>query len=121
MKIRMTFALAAAALTLGVPVAVADPDGYQPDAIDRYVGNALGQTDQPDALARYLRNHQSGAASHPDSLAARPGVNTPAEPAEAGGFNWETGIIGTLGAVLVVLLAFAGAFALRERRRLVLR
>ena len=48
-------------------------------------------------------------------------MNTPAEPAEAGGFNWETGIIGTLGGVLVVLLAFAGAFALRERRRLVLR
>ena len=63
MKIRTTFALAAAALTLGVPVAVADPDGYQPDAIDRYVGNALGgRPTRPDALARYLRNHPSGAA-----------------------------------------------------------
>ena len=30
MQIRTTLALAAAALTLGVPVAAADPDGYQP-------------------------------------------------------------------------------------------
>jgi len=48
MQIRTTFALAAAVLTLGVPVAAAAPDGYQPqlrsdpgpDAVDRYLANA---------------------------------------------------------------------------------
>lgn len=92
MKIRTTLTLAAATLTLGVPVAAADPDGYQPggqpdaidrflvnngpdsfqpqlqssaqpDAVDRYLANTLRQDDQPDAIARYLRNHPSGAES----------------------------------------------------------
>ena len=88
MKIRTTLALAAATLTLSVPVAAAAPDGYQPDAIDRYlanngqegvqaqdqanaqpdavdryVANVLRQADPPDALSRYLRNNPSGADS----------------------------------------------------------
>ena len=95
MKTRKTLALTAAILTLGVPVATAAPDGYQPDAIDRYVANngpdgfqpqlqanaqpdavdryvanALTQTDQPDALDRYLRNNPSGAESARDSAGA---------------------------------------------------
>lgn len=155
MKIRTTLALAAATLTLGVPVAAAAPDGYQPDAVDRYlanngpdgfqpqlqsnaqpdavdryVGNALRQADQPDAIARYLRNNPSGATSaldstgaagHPDSLAVRPSVSVPVEPAEAEGTSWETGALGALGGALIALLAVVGASTMRERRRLVLR
>lgn len=157
MKIRTTLALAAATLTMGVgvPVAAAGPDGYQPDAVDRYltnngpdgfqpqlrssaqpdavdryVGNALRHADQPDALARYLRNHPSGAesalystgaASHPDSLAVRPGVSVSVERPQAGGFSWEGSALGALGGALIVLLAVVGASTMRERRRLVLR
>ena len=155
MKIRTTLALALTTLTLGVPVATADPDGYQPDAIarylanngpdgfqpqlhattqpdavDRYVANSLRQAGEPDAIARYLRNHSSGAqfsvdstgaSSHPDSLAVRAGVSSPADPIEAEGLNWTGVALGTLGGALIVLLAVAGASATRERRRLVLR
>ena len=72
MQIRTTLALAAAALTLGVPVAVAVPDGYQPqlkesaqpDVIDRYLSNngpdgsqpQLSADSGPDALDRFLAN-----------------------------------------------------------------
>jgi hypothetical protein len=138
MKIRTTFALAVATLTLGVPVATAAPDGYQPelqsnaqpDVVDRYVANALRQADQPDAVARYLRNHSigadsapdaTGASSHPDSLAVRPGVSVPVNTVEAGGFSWTTVAFGTLGGAVFVLLAIIGASAMRVRRRLVLR
>ena len=137
MKIRTTFALAVATLTLGVPVATAAPDGYQPelqsnaqpDVVDRYVANALRQADQPDAVARYLRNHSigadspdsTGASSHPDSLAVRPGVSVPMNTVEAGGFSWTTIAFGTLGGAVLVLLAIIGTSAMRERRRLVLR
>ena len=138
MKIRTTFALAVATLTLGVPVATAAPDGYQPelqsnaqpDVVDRYVANTLRQADQPDAVARYLRNHSigadsapdsTGASSHPDSLAVRPGVSVPENTVEAGGFDWITGVLGTLVGVLSVLLAIVGASAMREGRRFVLR
>lgn len=138
MKIRTTFALAVATLTLGVPVATAAPDGYQPelqsnaqpDVFERYVANALRQADQPDAFARYLRNHSSGADSapdstgasrHPDSLAVRPGVSVPVNTVEAGGFSWNTVAVGTLGGAVIVLLAIIGASAMRMRRRLVLR
>ena len=138
MKIRTTFALAVATLTLGVPVATAAPDGYQPglqsnaqpDAVDRYVANVLRQADQPDAVARYLRNHSigadsaldsAGASSHPDSLAVRPGVSVPVDTVEVGGFSWTAVAFGTLGGAVIVLLAIVGASAMRERRRLVLR
>ena len=73
MKIRTTFALAAATLTLGVPVAAAAPDGSQPqlrsgaqpDAIDRYLANngpdgsqpQLRSGAQPDAIDRYMANN----------------------------------------------------------------
>lgn len=124
MKIRTTLALAAATLTLGVPVAAADPDGYQPqlrsdaqpDAIDRYLANngpdgfqpQLRSDAQPDALARYLRNHPSGARA-------------PVAQAEDGGVSWQTGALGALGGCLIVLLGIVGAATVRERRRLVLR
>ena len=138
MKIRTTLTVAVTMLTLGVPVATADPDGYQPDAIDRYLANnipdgsqpQLQSTTPPDAVDRYLRNHPNGAESsldskgasgHPDSLAVRPGVIVPAVPAEAAGFGWEVGALGALGGALIVLLAVVGASAMRERRRLVLR
>jgi hypothetical protein len=130
MKIRTTLALSAAALALGVPVAAADPDGYQPDAVDRYVANALAQADQPDALDRYLRNHSSGAdsaldstgaARHPDSRAVRPGASVISDRTESAGLSWEIGAIGALGGALILLLAVVGASAMRERRRLALR
>lgn len=137
MKIRTTLALAVSALTLGVPVATADPDGYQPDlrssaqpdAVDRYLANSPG-AGEPDAIDRFLRNRSSsavsslgsaGASRHPDSLAVRPSVLVPAESAEAEGFSWAAGALGTVGGALIVLLAVAGASAMRERRRLVLR
>jgi hypothetical protein len=138
MKIRTTFALAVATLTLGVPVATAAPDGYQPelqsnaqpDVVDRYVANALRQADQPDAVGRYLRNHSigadsapdsTGASSHPDSLAVRPGASDPVNMVEAGEFNWTTVVFGTLVGVLSVLLAIVGVSAMREGRRFLLR
>ncbi len=89
MKLRTILTLAVAALTLGIPVASADPDGFQPqlqtgvqtDAIDRYLRNNAPE-EQSDAVDRYLRNHtpessavaSMGAAGHPDSLAVRPGL-----------------------------------------------
>ena len=51
MEIRTTLALAAAALTIGVPVAAAVPDGYQPQ---------LKQDPQPDVIDRYLANNPDG-------------------------------------------------------------
>lgn len=78
MQIRTTFALAAAALTLGVPVAAAVPDGYQPqlkesaqsDVIDRYLANhgpdgyqpQLLADPGPDAVDRFLANRQRSAS-----------------------------------------------------------
>jgi hypothetical protein len=76
MQIRTTLALAAAVLTLGVPVAAAAPDGYQPqlrenaqpDVIDRYLARHLANNGPdgfqpqlrsdpgPDAVDRYLAN-----------------------------------------------------------------
>ena len=76
MQIRTTFALAAAALTLGVPLAAAAPDGYQPqlredaqpDVIDRHLAirfaddgpdgyqPQLRSDPGPDAVDRYLAN-----------------------------------------------------------------
>ncbi len=63
MQIRTTFALAAAALTLGVPVAAAAPDGYQPqlraeaqpDVIDRYLAIYFAD-DGPDGFQPQLRS-----------------------------------------------------------------
>jgi len=62
MQIRTTFALAAAALTLGVPLAAAAPDGYQPqlranaqtDVIDRYLAIRFAD-DGPDGFQPQLR------------------------------------------------------------------
>ena len=125
MQIRTSLALAAAALTLGVPVAAADPDGYQPqlrpeaaqpDAIDRYLANNGPDGSQPqlrtdagpDAVDRYLANvHRNSTAP----------VNT----VEAGSFDWHAGAIGAVGGALIILLLAAGAATLRQRRRLVLR
>lgn len=134
MKIRTTFALAVATLTLGVPVAAADPDGYQPqlqgitspDAVDRYLSN--NAPEEPDAIARYLRSHSTsiapafdtGAAGHPDSRAVRP--SPPVEvDSVPGGRDWTAGTVGAFGGALLALLAIVGASAIRERRRLVLR
>ena len=77
MQIRTTLALLAAALTLGVPVAAAHPDGYQPqlranaqpDAIDRYLANngpdgfqpQLLTNPGPDAVDRFLANWNRSA------------------------------------------------------------
>ena len=123
MQIRTTLALATAALTLGVPVAAADPDGYQPqlranaqpDAIDRYLANngpdgyqpQLRTDAGPDAVDRYIANvHRSSTG--------------PMNTVEAGGIDWQVAGIGAVGGGLVVLLLVAAA-TVRERRRLVLR
>jgi hypothetical protein len=138
MKIRTTLALMVTTLALGVPVAAATPDGYQPglqasaqpDAVDRYVANSLRQAGQPDAIDRYLRNNSigaepaldsTGASSHPDSLAVRAGVSIPASTVEGEPFSWTGVAFGTVGGALIVLLGIVGASAMRERRRLVLR
>jgi hypothetical protein len=130
MKIKTTFALALAALAVGVPVAVADPDTYRsqpqpsvlPDAVDRYVANASRSGNgQPDALARYLRNHSSGAATHVDSPGVRAGGIGSSAPVSNAGRSWTNEALLALGGGLVVLLAVAGASATRERRRPILR
>jgi hypothetical protein len=124
MQIRTTLALAAAALTLGVPVATADPDGHQPqlqataqpDAIDRYLANngpdgfqpQLRANPGPDAVDRYIANvHRSSTV--------------PADPVEARGVDWQIGALGALGGVLIVLLLAAGAATVHGRRRPALR
>jgi len=130
MKIKTTFALALAALAVGVPVAAADPDTYrsdpgtsvQPDAVDRYVANASrSDNGQPDALDRYLRNHASGAATHLDSPGVRLGGLGSSAPESTAGRSWTNEALFALGGGLVVLLAVAGASATRERRRPILR
>jgi hypothetical protein len=124
MQIRTTLALATAALTLGVPVAAADPDGYQPqlranaqpDAIDRYLANNGPDGSQPqlrtdagpDAVDRYIAN-------------ARRSSPAPVDAIEAGGVDWHAGAIGALGGGLVILLLVATAATVRQRRRLALR
>jgi hypothetical protein len=123
MQIRTTLALATAALTLGVPVAAADPDGYQPqlranaqpDAIDRYLANngpdghqpQLRTDAGPDAVDRYIANLHRSSTGSMDTV-------------EAGGIDWQVAGIGAVGGALVVLLLVAAA-TVRERRRLVLR
>jgi hypothetical protein len=123
MQIRTTLALATAALTLGVPVAAADPDGYQPqlranaqpDAIDRYLANngpdgyqpQLRTDAGPDAVDRYIANLHRSSTGSMDTV-------------EAGGIDWQVAGIGAVGGGLVVLLLVAAA-TVRERRRLVLR
>jgi hypothetical protein len=123
MQIRTTLALATAALTLGVPVAAADPDGYQPqlranaqpDAIDRYLANngpdgyqpQLRTDAGPDAVDRYIANLHRSSTGSMDTV-------------EAGGTDWQVAVIGAVGGGLVVLLLVAAA-TVRERRRLVLR
>ncbi len=125
MRIRKTLALTAAILTLGVPVATAAPDGYQPDAIDRYLANIANRAPdgfqpqlhaEPDAVDRYVANVLR-QADLPDPTGAAVPVDRPA----GGGISWRTGALGMLGGASIVLLAFAGASALRGRRRLVLR
>jgi hypothetical protein len=122
MRIRTTLALAAATLTLGVPVAAADPDGYQPqlrsdaqpDAIDRYLANNGPDGSQPqlradagpDAVDRYVANARRSTA--------------PKGAVEAGGIDWQIGALGALGGGLVILLLVAGTAMVRQRRRLVL-
>jgi hypothetical protein len=134
MKLKTTLAACVTALTIGVAGAAADPDGYQPslqgqatsDAVDRYLRNNAPPV--PDALERYLRNNtpppyavgSNGAADHPDSLGARPTLVAGSEFA-SDGRDWTVGAFGALGGALLALLAIAGASAMRERRRLVLR
>jgi hypothetical protein len=130
MKLRMTFAVAVAALAVGIPTAAAEPDGYQPqlqagaqpDAFDRYLRNNVPD-EQSDAFSRYLRNNTSATAAgeHPDSRADRFSPFGEVEPVAAGGRDWSTGALGALGGGLFVLLAVVGASAIRERRRLALR
>jgi hypothetical protein len=123
MQIRTTLALAAAALTLGVPVAAADPDGYQPqhrasaqpDVIDRYLANngpdgaqpQLRSDAGPDAVDRYIANFHRRSTSPGDTVGA--------------GADWHVGALGALGGALVILLLLAATAMARQRRRLVLR
>jgi hypothetical protein len=104
-------------LTVAVPVAAAAPDGFQPQLQDSGVS-------APDGYQPQLRAEPgSGAAAHPDSRAIRPGVAAQAETTTGDGFSfsWGSGAVGAAGGLLVALLAIAGASAMRERRRLVLR
>jgi hypothetical protein len=105
-------------LTVAVPVAAAAPDGFQPQLQDSGVS-------APDGYQPQLRTEpgSGGAAAHPDSRAIRPGVAAEAEATTGDGFSfsWGSGAVGAAGGLLVALLAIAGASAMRERRRLVLR
>ena len=123
MKMWTTLALAAATLALGVPVAAADPDGYQPqlqataqpDVIDRYLANngpdgfqpQLQSTAQPDVIDRYLHNNPSGVTASVD----RGGRD---------GSTWQIGAFVALGGVLFAIVAAFVASTMRARRRLVL-
>ncbi len=123
MKISTTLALAAATLALGVPVAAANPDGYQPqlqstaqpDVIDRYLANngpdgfqpLLQANAPPDAVDRYLRNHPGGETASVD----RGGRD---------GIDWRTAAVVALGFVLLLSIAAIVASTMRARRRLVL-
>ena len=138
MKLRTTFALAVAALMIGVPVAVAEPGGpyrpqadevAQPDAFNRYLNNNAPE-EQADAFVRYLRNNTppsaamvatTAAAAHPDSRAVRPGPTAELEPIATDGRDWTTGAWGVLGGALFMFFAVAGASTIRERRLFVLR
>ena len=133
MRIRNTLALAVAALAIGVPVATADPDGYQPqlktgaqlDVVDRYLRNNAPD-EQPDSIDRYLGNSTSvvaasGAAGHPDSRALRPSPPVALVSVDSDGRDWTTHVLGALGGACFMFLAIVGASAIRDRRRLVLR
>ena len=100
MRTRKTLALTAAILSLGVPVAAAAPDGYQPDAIDRYLANIandgpdgfqpqLHASAQPDAVDRYVANVLR-QADLPDST----GAGVPVDRPDGGGTSWLTGALG---------------------------
>ncbi len=124
MQIRITLALAAAALTIGVPLAAANPDGYQPqlradaqpDAIDRYLANngpdgfqpQLRADAGPDAVDRYVANVRRSAAA-------------PADEVAVGESDSQIVALGALGGAFVVLLLVAGTATVRGRRRLALR
>ena len=135
MKLHTTLAVVATTLTISVPAAVAAPDGYQPqlrsdgvtDVFDRYL-RSNAPPSQPDVFERYVQNNAPSAqpdvnhaAGHPDSLGARPGMVAETAPITADGRDWTLGAFGALGGVVLALLAIAGASAIRERHRLVLR
>jgi len=104
MQIRTTLALALAALTIGVPVAMAAPDGYQPQ---------LQANAQTDVIDRYLANNgPDGFQSQPTARAAAP---------EAGGVDWQVVALGALGGALVIVLLVSGMATVRGRRRLAVR
>jgi hypothetical protein len=130
MKLSQALAVAITVLAIGVPVAGAAPDGYQPqlkstsqpDAFMRYLRNNQ-QGSQPDAFERYLRNNspQTGAAVHPDSRGARFSLAVSATPVTVSGddgTDLTTGVIGALLGAFVTMLAIVGASSIRGRRRL---
>jgi hypothetical protein len=129
MKLTQALATAVTALAIGVPVAGATPDGYQPqlksasqsDAFMRYLRSNT-PTSQSDAFARYLRNNapQTGAASHPDSQGVRFSLAVSSTPESVGiaeGRDLTTGVVGALLGAFSAVLAIATASAIRGRRR----
>lgn len=112
MRIRMTCVLAIVALTVAVPVLAAVPDRSQLQ---------LSDTRVPDGYQPQLHTQpgSASAAAHPDSLAVRPSVVVEAGPTTNEGlsFRWGSLAVGAVGGGLIVLLAIAGASAMRERRR----
>jgi hypothetical protein len=135
MKVLTTLALAATLLALGVPVATAaqpdaldrylqaNPPAPVPDAIDRYRASESAATPPvPDAIDRYLRNNEvasaTGAADHPDSLAARPTVVGEPVSLSDDGRDWGTGALGVFVGLLVALMVGSSTAVLRDRRRL---
>lgn len=130
MKLSQALAVTTTVLAIGVPVAGAAPDGYQPqlrstsqpDAFMRYLRNNAPAPQQSDAFTRYLRNNapQSGAASHPDSRGERFSLAVSATPVAVSddGTDLTTGVIGALLGAFVTMLAIVGASSIRGRRRL---
>ena len=132
--IRTTFALAIAVLAIGVPTAVATPDGYQPqlqtdrDQPDAFMRALRNAPDESDVFTRYVRNHATAAgagvpAAHPDSRAIRPSPGVLRDVAiREGGLDWTTGGLGLGVGLLLAALVVGTAFATRGRRdRLALR
>ena len=86
MKIRKTLAVTAAILTLGVPVATAAQNGYQPDVIDRYLANTARTAFSRSSTPSTSRMRSSAmspiaeAGSLPDPTGASVPVDSPEGP-----------------------------------------
>lgn len=101
-----TLAGAAAALALAVPASADPPQGHR----------ASPQAAQPDGYQPQLQM-SSGSASHPDNaVRSAPRGSLPVLTESSSGLDWS--YVGAASGVVLSVLAAAGLFAVRGRRRL---